>query len=548
MSASLTYRAPSGDGTALILPGLDQAAALLAENRRRQAQWDFQLLGHDHTALRTQARAQLLRDALRYSRGYRDLDAAGLNGDGLDADRPPAIVMAGHQPTLFHPGVWFKNFAIAALAQRSSAGPAVAVNLVIDNDMAAGPSIRVPHRDPASGQLVRQSVAYDAPGGGVPYEQTRVLDRSLFDRFDSRVRQTLAGLIDDPLVSRLWPHARQAVARCENVSCALAAARHALEGEVGLQTLELPLSVVCRSEAFAAFVLTICQQVERFHDIYNRSADAYRAANGIRSNAHPVPNLGQQDDWTEIPFWIYSDDSPQRQPAWVRRSAGQLQISDRGRHQVQLAWPLTSDSASQLQQLNGPAFKLRPRALATTMFARLMLSDLFIHGIGGAKYDELGDRVAAAFFDLQPPEMMVVSATVRLPLDPAPFLPTTEQFGITLPSTVAQTRNLIRQTIYSPERFAGNLPLSAELCEEKSQLIANPPSPQQAHAWHQRLIKINRELSRQLEPLSRLLLARLPEVRRLESVASILRSREHSFCLFPLDRLTEQFGRALRPK
>ena len=40
--------------------------------------------------------------------------------------------------------------------------------------------------------------------------------------------------------------------------------------------------------------------------------------------------------------------------------------------------------------LNGQGIKLRSRALVTTLFARLLLSDLFMHGIG-AKYDELTD-------------------------------------------------------------------------------------------------------------------------------------------------------------
>ena len=33
--------------------------------------------------------------------------------------------------------------------------------------------------------------------------------------------------------------------------------------------------------------------------------------------------------------------------------------------------------------------KLRSRALTTTMFVRLFLADAFLHGIGGAKYDEV---------------------------------------------------------------------------------------------------------------------------------------------------------------
>ena len=40
-----------------------------------------------------------------------------------------------------HPGVWFKNFVLSSLAQRTASH---AVNLLIDNDAVRTTSIRVP--------------------------------------------------------------------------------------------------------------------------------------------------------------------------------------------------------------------------------------------------------------------------------------------------------------------------------------------------------------------------------------------------------------------
>ena len=43
---------------------------------------------------------------------------------------------------------------------------------------------------------------------------------------------------------------------------------------------------------------------------------------------------------------------------------------------------------SEIQEcLRESGVKIRPRAILTTLYSRLFLSDLFIHGIGGAKYD-----------------------------------------------------------------------------------------------------------------------------------------------------------------
>ena len=49
--------------------------------------------------------------------------------------------MAGHQPELFHPGVWVKNFALTGVAGRIGAIP---FNLVVDNDAVKSTSIHFP--------------------------------------------------------------------------------------------------------------------------------------------------------------------------------------------------------------------------------------------------------------------------------------------------------------------------------------------------------------------------------------------------------------------
>jgi hypothetical protein len=87
--------------------------------------------------------------------------------------------------------------------------------------------------------------------------------------------------------------------------------------------------------------------------------------------------------------------------------------------------------------------------------------------------------------------------------------------------------------------------LPAGLCQTKRALIANPPPPQTKGDWHRELTEINRRLSSDLEPLRRMLVDRLPEVRQRETAQTILASREHSFCLFPLDHLTHAFRRRL---
>ena len=100
----------------------------------------------------------MLAHARSYTSQYRDVDSTGLEGQA-------PVILVGHQPDLIHPGVWFKNFVLSSLAQRTAAH---AVNLLIDNDAVRSTSVRVP-----SGSLddpVSTFVALDDMATIVPFE------------------------------------------------------------------------------------------------------------------------------------------------------------------------------------------------------------------------------------------------------------------------------------------------------------------------------------------------------------------------------------------
>ena len=78
--------------------------------------------------------------------------------------RPP-LVVTGHQPELFHPGVWVKNFAAAAIAQAQGG---VGLNLIVDNDIPKSTSIRVP-RGAETAPFGIHRVEFDDWAGEIPY-------------------------------------------------------------------------------------------------------------------------------------------------------------------------------------------------------------------------------------------------------------------------------------------------------------------------------------------------------------------------------------------
>ena len=94
--------------------------------------------------------------------------------------------MTGHQPELFHPGVWIKNFAAASIAAASGG---VGLNLIVDNDIPKSSSIAVPTIDDGRIRLTR--VEFDRWGGDAPFEDSPVLDEDRFSTFADRVRSLL---------------------------------------------------------------------------------------------------------------------------------------------------------------------------------------------------------------------------------------------------------------------------------------------------------------------------------------------------------------------
>jgi hypothetical protein len=518
------YRAPRLHGESLIRPRLGDAADLVRINIERAATYPVEI-----ASLRERAREQLLGDAKRYTRAYREVDFA--------ASADSSIVMAGHQPTLFHPGVWFKNFALHRVGALTGS---IAVNLVVDSDVAGPSSIRVPRRNESSGSLSFASIPYDRGGGGVPYEQALVHDRDLFDAFDRSVVESIAGVVADPLVTSLWKHAREAINRCGYAGCALAQARHRLESDLGLRTLEVPQSVVCRGEAFASFVMQILRDLPRFHECYNRSAEFYRRAHGIRSTAHPVPNLSRDGDWYEAPLWVYGNQSPKRRSVWIRiaSAGGVMEISDRDKRNRKIESPNSASSVEAFMALASPEFKIRSRALVTTMYARMVLSDLFLHGIGGGKYDQLGDLISRAFWGLAPPEFMVISSTV--------LLPGHEQMPVAVIDD--QLRKLIRKRRdlrYQPERFAGSGGITPEMISQKRELLSSIPPPGQRARWHQEITAMNQAMASTLESVRRELDVERIHLDGKRREAGVWNSREHSFCVYPLGYLTETYARML---
>jgi hypothetical protein len=499
-------RAPHNDGGILCVPDRDHIPNLLHANATQLSASTVDILGTPLTALRHQTRREVLALAQAYHH---------------NAGEPPPMwnhtpwIVAGHQPELFHPGVWVKNFALAHWAKRFHA---TALNLIIDNDIVKSTSLRVP------GHHRFETIAFDKRPAGVPYEEASVQDETLFDSVPARVRDHTGTWPFTPLVDVFWRNVRQQRERTGNLGERFAAARRALERAWGYEPCEVPLSHVCATRSFAHFAAYVLEHAESMRHAYNDAVHAYRARHALRSANHPVPDLARHGDWLELPLWVWSSAQPRRRHVLMRRLPHVLELRADSDVFARLTGSIP-DRIDQWQALAHAGYKIRPRALMTTLWARLFLGDLFVHGIGGAKYDEVTDDLIRRLFDIEPPGIAALSATLWLPL---PRYPDADAEGRRL-------RLLERDLRFNPQRHTAN---HSDLADQKAAWIQMQPETHagRVERFH-RLQDITEALRPAVAEQARVVAERIAHFDGLSRLHRMHTWREYAFCLYPQDTL-----------
>jgi hypothetical protein len=343
------------------------------------------------------------------------------------------------------------------------------------------------------------------------------------------------------MIRELWPLTLERNARQTNLGLRLAQGRHAFEATWNNETLELPQSAVCQLPEFVWFVAHLLANLPRFRTAHNEALRLYRRAHHLRNRAQPVPDLAASGDWLEAPFWIWTAEDPERRPLFARRVGAEVELTDRRTHLIRI--PLTEDgeathAAEQLAALAARGIKLRTRALTTTLFARLVLSDLFLHGIGGAKYDQVTDQIVRLFFVIEPPTFATVSATLRLPI----------QHESHAAGAAGQWSQRLRELQYHPEQFVdaaaasgnGDASRIGDIIASKRRWLDIEKTPANARERHIAIARANAALQPFVASLRSQIERERDDVQRHKRGEAILHSREYSFGLFPrqhFDRL-----------
>ena len=533
-----THRAPDVSGERLIDPPVRSAAddsggsieALVDNNRLLRAAFDTRIGDLKLWELVAATRREVLTVAAEYTRSYRDI----VRPDNMAEWIARPIIMGGHQPDLFHPGVWLKNSALDAYARQVGG---TALNIVVDSDRCARTTVAVPVGTPREARL--EHVPFDAAAPEMPWEERGILDEDCFDSFGDRASDLLEPLVPDCILRRWWPLAIERACESHRLGLAIAQARHILEERFGLQTLELPVSEMMRLPTVMVFMGWLLAHSRRLHEAYNASLAAYRREHQVRGRARPMPDLAVRHDasgeWLEVPWWLWSRDDTRRRRVFAQATPDMLALSDMETLRVELpiAPGLTpSKWIDALSRMEEHGLRLRPRAILTTLVSRVLVADVFVHGIGGSAYDRITDDIVRRLTGCDPPRHAVVSGTLRLPIERA-----FPGFDADNPAArLAAVQRQIRDLEFHPERFLEPLAAQSQevrdLATEKRRWIDTFPTPGLAQRRCREIRAANERMVFHARQIRDELFGRVGPLAAAVRARKALESRDYPWCFY----------------
>ena len=488
------WKAPAEDGAVLLWPAADELLRDAAENHVLLCGAESLIQGVPLRDLRKQLRAWI---------GH--------------ADDDQLLFSTGHQTELHHSGVWAKNALIDAAASRTGGA---AYHVAVDTDEPKHLRLRWPG-------FSGESITDDPSVNDVPWSSALAPPTPAHI---VKLRSSLANAAStwgyNPPATDFLGSLRRLALDATDLASALTNASHALDWSLGLRHHALTASPVFSAEPYLALVYHVMARAGEFAADYNAALDDYRREHRIKTPGRPMPNLIAEADHVEAPFWL--DDLTE---------VGRVRVRVRRRQGIwQLAWGDSTfafapkadarDGAASLRDwLRAYNLRLSPRALTLTLFLRLFLADQFVHGIGGARYDQVTDRLIHRHFKLRPPRFCVTTATLYFPQAVGrakACLSCVKQEGHRLRHNVVPEKRQLVQAIAAAPR--GSIERSRLFFRMHDQLAAASATHPAIRAWEERLAQTANDEARDRDLFDRELFYGVQSPERLRGLIERYRS------------------------
>jgi hypothetical protein len=506
---------PIRNGVVCIRPEPACWHSLLHENRRAM----------DNGAARDPSgRMELLNRAGAYT--HRILQADGPDCSGTD------IIGTGHQALWHHCGIWAKTLVASQFARGVQAGR---LHIIVDHDV-CDTALVMPVKT-SKGHWTPRRVEIETCRRKVPLEMRESPPARRVEEFVRVVAESNPGATCADIWTRAALHETGDKCHFRTISDLITYLHALLDRHLGLaDALYLPVSELSVSDAFVRFARSVMVDAPRFARIYNEAVGACSRAKGSHRRIARCLTIDAEAGHTEAPFWLTAPDGD-RQPLYTsRQKKGMIGIVAADR-ELGVLDAARGDGPDQLRRLlERHLYLLRPRAVTLTLFLRMTLVDWFVHGVGGADYELIGDYLFERYYGRHPPHVAVATCTMTLPRDGS----VSGANDVDVPAKHEWRALEHHPERYIPEPLVKQEPV-ATLIRRKQTAVSRAndrrlPHEQKKAAWRE-ITKVNAELLPYALRAADALRQRLAEAENRARSEKVRTDREYFFGLFPEPRL-----------
>lgn len=472
---------PRGDGEYVFSPGNNSISSCLKRNRASLHQAEAKIAGRKLQTIRQSLRRKIIKLAAEYS--------------GVKIPQNRGILATGHQPIFYHPGILIKELLLEQMVNEYCC-----LNFSVDTDVASEISVKVPlkrRKHYLQHQLIlidnSQEIIFGKlntpPVGNLKNFAQMILDR--LETHNAQIAKRTAKKFLDIAINMADVY--------ENYRDWMTFSRRKF---LGSKYLNLPISEVWKKEEAKLFMADIVSKYQRFKTVYNRVLEDYQSQYGL------FPAAKLQDG--ELPFW---------------------KLSKKGYREKVYKNDLARDDAIKEKTL-------LPRAITLTLFCRLFLCDLFVHGVGGAKYDRATDRIIEDFYGIIPPTYAYISLTMHLP-EPKPEVKITQ---------VEKLEEGLKTFEENPKKYYRCPGIEEDvgtqiktLTARKNELIKDlkSTSGEEKSKVIEKINEVESKLDLLLSDLKSDLRKELKNLKRELHNKEVIETREYPFFFFPKERIEQ---------
>jgi len=523
-----------------LFPSSEKIDFYLKKNKDLFNKYHFRVFHRPYKLIRENCRNKFLQEAIYFSQSHKINFESNLKPDHH------TIIQTGHQPTFFHPGIWIKNIFLNEISKSPPDNRKLGLNIILDNDHYQEPSFNLPILFD-SGFLKLEKINFLSKSANLPFEESSLPSFEQIKEFYNNVIPKIKSLKNKNIINNFINFSKcleKSLYLCQqendkgNLGEFLGVARRYFENDTNPTYLELPFSKICDSDEFLSFFWEITQNIDLFSKIYNSKLDAYRKQHKIRYKVNPLPDLQIKDKLIELPFWVWKKGDI-RKKLYILKEEKSLFLYNEIYGKLILFKKNNPKNLPRLKNiLKKNQIKIRPKALMLTLYNRLFIADLFIHGIGGAKYDMVTDGIIKEFFKVEPPYFITISTTLLLDL---------KSLHSSTSSSIPLLKKKLRDFNFNPESFISDIDLLendkfrvSPLIKRKTELIKKikvAVAPIEKREISQEISQINHAIKEKLLPLKIELEEKLVMEEKKEKQTEIYNFREFPFCFFSAKEL-----------